>query len=172
MAHTYVRAEKIQKIKAEARKRVKELRSSPTIQNAIGFNSFVLGLHNYFNRATHVNLAFSRLTYDISAMMYNRLRSIGKYAHPTNPPPTYKKFYSLGCKTFKIAGFYLYPLSNVQTKNTICFTQSLTPFTKEGREQIYKNLHKNIKQEITLLMESTILIRVSNIWITELVDIV
>lgn len=159
VAHTYVRAEKIQKIKAEARKRVKELRSSPTIQNAIRFNSFVLGLHNYFNRATHVNLAFSRLAYDIGAMMYNRLRSIGKYAHPTNPPPTYKKFYSLGCKTFKIAGIYLYPLANVQTKNTICFTQSLTTFTIEGREQIYKNLHKNIKQEITLLMESTILTR-------------
>jgi group II intron reverse transcriptase/maturase len=159
VAHTFVRAEKIQKIKAEARKRVKELRSSPTIQKAIRFNSFVLGLHNYFNRATHVNLAFSRLAYDIGAMMYNRLRSIGKYAHPTNPPPTYKKFYSLGCKTFKIAGIYLYPLANVQTKNTICFTQSLTPFTMEGREQIYKNLHKNIKLEIALLMESTILTR-------------
>jgi group II intron reverse transcriptase/maturase len=159
VAHTYVRAEKIQKIKAEARKRVKELRSSPTIQNAIRFNSFVLGLHNYFNRATHVNLAFSRLTYDISAMMYNRLRSIGKYEHPMNPPPTYKKFYSLGCKTFRIAGIYLYPLANVQTKNTICFTQSLTPFTMEGQKQIYKNLHKNIKQEIALLMESTFLTR-------------
>ena len=159
VAHTFVRAEKIQKIKAEAKKRVKELRSSPTIQNVMRFNSFVLGLHNYFNRATHVNLAFSRLAYEISAMMYNRLRSIGKYAHPTNPPPSYKKFYSLGCKTFKIANIYLYPLANVQTKNTICFTQSLTPFTAEGRAQIYKNLHKNIKQEIALLMESTILTR-------------
>lgn len=159
VAHTYVRAEKIKKIKTEARERVKQLRLSPTIQNAIRFNSFVLGLHNYFNRATHVNLAFSRLAYDIGALMYNRLRSVGKYAHPTNPPPSYKKYYSLGCKTFKIAGIYLYPLANVQTKNTICFTQSLTPFTAEGRVQIYKNLHKNIKQEIALLMESTILTR-------------
>ncbi len=159
VAHTFVRAEKIQKIKAEAKERVKELRSSPTIQNAMRFNSFVLGLHNYFNRATHVNLAFSRLAYDIGALMYNRLRSVGKYEHPTNPPPSYKKYYSLGCKTFKIAGIYLYPLANVQTKNTICFTQSLTPFTVEGRVQIYKNLHKNIKQEIALLMESTILTR-------------
>lgn len=138
VAHTFVRAEKIQKIKAEAKERVKELRSSPTIQNAMRFNSFVLGLHNYFNRATHVNLAFSRLAYEISAMMYNRLRSIGKYAHPTNPPPSYKKFYSLGCKTFKIAGIYLYPLANVQTKNTICFTQSLTPFTTEGESRFIK----------------------------------
>ncbi len=50
-------------------------------------NSFVLGLHNYFNRATHVNLAFSRLAYEIGASMYNRLKPIGKYEHPNNTPP-------------------------------------------------------------------------------------
>jgi RNA-directed DNA polymerase len=156
VAHTFVRAEKIQKIKAEAKKRVEILRSSPTAQNALRFNSFVLGLHNYFNRATHVNLAFSYLAYEIGAMMYNRLKPIGKYAHPTNPPPTYKKFYSLGFKTFKIAGIHLFPLANVQTKNVISFTQSLTPFTVKGRAQIHKNLHKNIKRELALLMESNI----------------
>jgi RNA-directed DNA polymerase len=156
VAHTFVRNEKIQKIKAEARKRIEILRSSPTVQNALRFNSFVLGLHNYFNRATHVNLAFSRLAYEIRTTMYNRLKPIGKYAHPTNPPPTYKKFYSVGFKTFKIAGIHLFPLANVQTKNVISFTQSLTPYTVKGRAQIHKNLHKNIKQEIALLMESKI----------------
>lgn len=156
VAHTFVRAEKIQKIKAEAKKRIETLRSSPTAQNALRFNSFVLGLHNYFCRATHVNLAFSRLAYEIRATMYNRLKPIGKYAHPTNPPPTYKKFYSLGFKTFEIAGIHLFPLANVQTKNVISFTQSRTPFTVEGRGKIIKNLHKNIKQEIALLLESKI----------------
>ena len=156
VAHTFVRAEKIQKIKAEAKKRIEALRTSPTALNALRFNSFVLGIHNYFNRATHVNLAFSRLAYDIGASMYNRLKPVGKYAHPTNPPPTYKKLYSLGFKTFEIAGIHLFPLANVQTKNTICFTQSLTPFTVEGRALIHKNLHKNIKQEMALLMESNI----------------
>lgn len=156
VAHTFVRAEKIQKIKAEAKKRIELLRSSPTAQNALRFNSFVLGLHNYFNRATHVNLAFSRLAYEIRAMMYNRLKPVGKYAHPTNPPPTYKKFYSVGFKTYEIAGIHLFPLANVQTKNVISFTQSLTPFTVDGRSRIYKNLHKNIRQELAFLMESNI----------------
>lgn len=156
VAHTFVKAEKIQKIKDEVRKRIEALRASPTTQNALRFNSFVLGLHNYFNRATHVNLAFSRLAYDIGASMYNRLKPVGKYAHPANPPPTYKKLYSLRFKTFEIAGIHLFPLANVQTKNTICFTQSLTLFTVEGRALIHKNLHKNIKQEMALLMESNI----------------
>lgn len=156
VAHTFVKAEKMQKIKADAKKRINMLRTSPTAQNALRFNSFVLGLHNYFNRATHVNLAFSRLAYEIGASMYNRLKPIGKYEHPNNPPPVYKKFYSLGSKTYKIAGVYLFPLGIIKTKNVIAFTQSITPFTEEGRVQISKRLSKNIRQEIALLMESNI----------------
>ncbi|MFZ0576267.1 MAG: group II intron reverse transcriptase/maturase [Psychrobacillus psychrotolerans] len=156
VAHTFVKAEKMQKIKADAKKRLEILRTSPTTQNAMRFNSFVLGLHNYFNRATHVNLAFSRLAYEIGASMYNRLKPIGKYEHPNNPPPVYKKFYGLGSKTYKIAGIYLFPLGIIKTKNVIAFTQSITPFTEEGRVQISKRLSKNIRQEIVLLMDSKI----------------
>ncbi|QFF99310.1 hypothetical protein PB01_17035 [Psychrobacillus glaciei] len=156
VAHTFVKAEKMQKIKADAKKRLEILRTSPTTQNAMRFNSFVLGLHNYFNRATHVNLAFSRLAYELGASMYNRLKPIGKYEHPNNPPPVYKKFYGLGSKTYKIAGLYLFPLGIIKTKNVMAFTQSITPFTEEGRVQISTRLSKDIKQEIVLLMESNI----------------
>ncbi|QFG01154.1 group II intron reverse transcriptase/maturase [Psychrobacillus glaciei] len=156
VAHTFVKAEKMQKIKADAKKRLEILRTSPTTQNAMRFNSFVLGLHNYFNRATHVNLAFSRLAYEIGASMYNRLKPVGKYEHPNNPPPVYKKFYGLGSKTYKIAGVYLFPLGIIKTKNVIGFTQSITPFTQEGRVQLIKRLSKDIRHEIVLLMESKI----------------
>ena len=156
VAHTFVKAEKMNEIKAEAKKRVQELRTSPTAQNALRFNSFVLGLHNYFNRATHVNLAFSRLAYEIGAFMYNRLRSVGKYEHPKKPPPVYKKFYSLGTKTYKISGVHLFPLGIIKTRNAMCFTQSLTPFTEEGRIQITTRLRTDIRQEIVLLLDSKI----------------
>lgn len=156
VAHTFVKAEKMQKIKADAKKRLEILRTSPTTQNATRFNSFVLGLHNYFNRATHVNLAFSRLAYELGASMYNRLKPVGKYEHPNNPPPVYKKFYGLGSKTYKIAGVYLFPLGIIKTKNVIGFTQSITPFTEEGRVQISTRLSIDIRREIVLLMESKI----------------
>ena len=156
VAHTFVRAEKMQKIKADAKKRLEILRTSPTTQNATRFNSFVLGLHNYFNRATHVNLAFSRLAYELGASRYNRLKPVGKYEHPNNPPPVYKNLYGLGSKTYKIAGVYLFPLGIIKTKNVIAFTQSITPFTVEGRVQISTRLSKDIRQEIVLLMESII----------------
>ncbi len=156
VAHTGIKANKRRKIKVEAKKRIQKLKTSPTVQNALLFNSFVLGIHNYFNRATHVNSEFSRLAYELQTFIYNRLKPVGKYEHPANPPPTYKKFYSLGFKTFKVANVYLFPLANVKTKNNMNFSQSLTPFTKVGREKIHKNLRKDIKREISLLMKSNI----------------
>lgn len=156
VAHTGIKVNKKQKIRMEAKKRIQKLRSSPIALNAALFNSFVLGIHNYFSRATHVSVEFSRLAYDLRAFMYNRLKQIGKYEHPTNPPPTYSKFYSLGYRTFKVAGVYLYPLANVKTKNTMNFSQSLSLYTSAGREQIHKKLRPDIRQEILSLMESSI----------------
>ncbi|MEC0148230.1 group II intron reverse transcriptase, partial [Paenibacillus alginolyticus] len=156
VAHTGIKANKRQKIKSEAKKHILKMRTSPTALNAARFNSFVLGIHNYFNRATHVSVAFSRLAYDLRAFMYNRLKQIGKYEHPANPPPTYSKFYSLGYRTFKVADVYLYPLANVKTKNTMGFSTGLSLFTTAGREQIYKKLRPDLRQEISLLTKSII----------------
>jgi group II intron reverse transcriptase/maturase len=156
VAHTGIKANKKRKIKAEAKKRIQNLRASPTAQNAILFNSFVLGIHNYFSRATHVSVEFSRLAYDLRAFMYNRLKSVGKYEHPANPPPTYRKFYSLGFRTFKVANVHLFPLANVKTMNTLNFSQELTPFTAAGRERISRKLRPDIKQQISLMLKSNI----------------
>ncbi|WP_247106911.1 group II intron reverse transcriptase/maturase [Halalkalibacter sp. APA_J-10(15)] len=156
VAHTGLKENKKRKIKETFKKHVRKLNASPTTRNALLFNSFVLGIHNYFNRATHVYNEFSRLAYDVRPFIYNRLKSVGKFGHPTNAPPTYKKFYSLGAKTFKIASVYLFPLADVKTKNAMNFSQSLTPFTSEGRTRIHKQLRSDIQREIALLLESNI----------------
>jgi RNA-directed DNA polymerase len=156
VAHTGIKASKKRKIKAEAKERILKLQSSPTAQNALLFNSFVLGTHNYFNRATHVNNEFSRLAYELRTFIYNRLNPVGKYDHPANPPTTYRKFYSLNFRTFKIANVYLYPLANVKTRNAMNFSQSLNPFTEAGRESIHKKLRLDIQKEISLLLKSKI----------------
>nr|WP_216626811.1 group II intron reverse transcriptase/maturase [Paenibacillus phytohabitans] len=156
VAHTGIKAKNKRKIKEEAKARIKKLRASPTAQNALLFNSFVLGIHNYFKWATHVNPEFSRLAYDLRAFMFNRLKQIGKYEHPENPPPTYKKFYSRGFRTFKLANVYLYPLADVKTRNTMSFSQQLTLYTAEGREQIHQKLRPDLQHEIASLTKSHI----------------
>ncbi|SDR02790.1 group II intron reverse transcriptase/maturase [Virgibacillus salinus] len=159
VAHTGIKADKKRKIKEEVKKHIRRIKASPSALNALLFNSFVLGIHHYFKRATHVNPEFSRLAYDLQAFIYNHLKPVGKYEHPANPPPTYKRLYSLGFKTFKIASVYLFPLADVKTVNTMGFSPKLTPYTKEGREGIYKRLRPDIQREVGTLMKSTILNR-------------
>jgi len=156
VAYTGVNQKKLKKLKEQAKKHIKRIKDSPTSQNALRFNSFVLGIHNYFNRATHVNPAFSRLAYDLKAFLYNRLRPVGRYGHPINPSSTYKKFYNLGLKTFRIANVHLFPIGNVKTVNAMNFSPGLTPFTEEGRKELYKRLKPYIETEISILMNSTL----------------
>ncbi|THF75393.1 group II intron reverse transcriptase/maturase [Cohnella fermenti] len=157
VAHTGVTDKKKQQIKKETRARIQQLRLSPTSRNAILFNSFVLGLHNYFRRATHVSTAFSRLAYDLRAYTYNRLKSVATYAHPANPPPTYTKFYRTSYRTFQVAGVYLYPLANVKMTVNKSFNQQLNPFTAAGRRLIHQKLKGHIVTEIIALMNANII---------------
>jgi RNA-directed DNA polymerase len=156
VAHTGIKADKRRKIKKKAQELIRRIKASPTAQNAQLFNSFVLGIHHYFKRATHVNPEFARLAYDLQAFIYNHLKPVGKYGHPANPPPTYKKLYSLGFKTFNISNVYLFPLANVKTVNVMGFSPKITPYTKEGRERIHKRLRPDIQREVGFLMKSTI----------------
>jgi RNA-directed DNA polymerase len=156
VAHTGIKASKYQKMKAEVKKHISKIRNSPTAQNALLYNSFVLGIHNYFNRATHVNLEFSRLAYDVRTFIFNHLKPVGKYEHPSNPPPAYRNFYKAGYRTFKVANIYLFPLADVRTRNAMNFSQNLTPFTQEGREKIHKELRVDIQFQISQLMKSNL----------------
>jgi group II intron reverse transcriptase/maturase len=156
VAHTGVISSKSEKIKQEAKKLIRRMKASPSAENIHRYNSFVLGLHQYFKRATHVSLVFSRLAYDLKPFLVNRLRPVGKLEHPFQPPPFYKKTFSLGTKTFYINGTYLFPIGNVKTFHTMNFSPKLSLYTKKGREHLHKSLRPDIQKEIGHLMKSSL----------------
>ncbi|MGG4147573.1 group II intron reverse transcriptase/maturase [Paenibacillus algorifonticola] len=156
VAHTGISHKKRQQLKTTAKERIQQIRQSPSSRNALLYNSFVLGIHNYFKRATHVSIEFSRLARDLRIYIYNRLKPIGQYDHPSNPPPTYLKYYSCKRKTYRIANVYLFPLANVRTYNTTNFNQNISPFTEDGRSMIGKKLHPDIQRELSKLMKSNV----------------
>lgn len=157
VAHTGIRDKKKQQIKKQAKELIKNIQKSPTAQNALRYNSFVLGIHNYFKKATHANIEFSRIAYDLGRFLHNRLKGLSRYEHPVDPPPTYTKFYRNAYRTYKVAGVYLYPLADVQHEwNSYQFKQELTPFTTQGRELIHKWLQGDVEWELLRLMKSHI----------------
>ncbi|MFT9600284.1 group II intron reverse transcriptase/maturase [Mesobacillus sp.] len=156
VAYTQLNVKKRKQYSEEGRKRLKDIQKSPTMQNVLLYNSWVLGIHNYSKGATHVNKDFQRIAFSLLKTLYNRLRQCGIYERPKNAPPTYKKFYKNNYKTYKVSGIYLYPLSDISHKSIMSFSQWLTPFTKEGREHIQKMLTGDITTELIKLMKSNI----------------
>ncbi|MED3575974.1 group II intron reverse transcriptase/maturase [Cytobacillus praedii] len=156
VAYTRPSKKKMEQYKEEGRKRIIQIQKSPTAQNALLYNSWVLGIHNYSRAATHVFLEFNKLAYTLSKTLNNRLKQAGKYERPKKPPPSYSKFYKTTYKTYKIGRIYLYPLTDVSHKNVRNFSQHLTTYTKIGRVGIHKELSGNVLTEISRLMMSNI----------------
>lgn len=154
VAHTGVIDKKKQQIKTQYKKLIQKIKHTPMARNVYKLNSFILGIHNYFRKATHVFIEFSRIAYDLKRFAYNRLKRRGSYVHPRNPPPTYRNFYSTTYRTFLVDGVYLYPIVDVKSSNNLNFCQELTPYTIEGRERISKKLSGEIQTEIIKLMKS------------------
>ena len=153
VANTHVQDKKIESIINKLKEAVIIIQKNPTAQNVNLYNSIVLGMHNYYKGATHVNINFATIAYRISKTLYNRLKSIGKWGIPINSSATYKRFYRNQFKTFKVAGIHLFPIADVQTKNLMNFSQDICNYTVEGRKKIYERLKPDISHEIQKMIK-------------------
>ena len=157
VARLNVMDKKKRKIIDNGKEIIKLIQKDPSHKNARNLNSWILGIHNYFKIASHVNADFSEIAYLLNRTMYNRFKSIGKYGIPINKNKTYQKFYGKNnYKTWCIAGIHIYPLEDIQTKNPMNFSQEVCNYTQVGRDKIFKNLEKGIEHQIQQLMKSYI----------------
>lgn len=158
VAFSHIRDKKKKEIHRRARNIIKQIRKSPTTKNIMIWNSFVLGVHNYFKYATHVYLDFAEISHKLHRLMKKRLGKIGKFDKPHKPGPTYEKFYGKNSvKTWTIRDVNLYPIKDISTSTNLNFSQNLTPYTEEGRELIFTKLKPNITAELIKLMNANII---------------
>jgi len=154
---TGISEKKKKEIKIEAKRKIIALQKSPTSQNAMKYNSYILGIHNYFRIATNVHPELSKIDYQLSKFLYNRMRLISKRGYPTRAAPLYKKFYRLTYKTYLIDGVYLFPLKDVQMKVLMSYSQKLTLYSQLGRDLLeHKNLTNMVYSQIKKLLQSNI----------------
>lgn len=147
---------KLLDIKIKARERIKVIQKSPTAQNVLLYNAFVLGIHNYFKYATNVNVNMNRLAYDLSKTLYNRLKPVSKYESPNNSPPTFKRFYKNNFKTYKIGILYLFPFADIGMSIAKSFVSRKCIYTPEGRKLLHQQLAGHMTYEIHKLLTSYI----------------
>ena len=112
--------------------------STEQIMQIKQYNSMVFGIHNYYRYATVVNHDCMKMQFQISRIMYNRLKGLKK-----NGVIGRKYIFDIYGQS-KMMRFFsqepICPVGYIQTKNPMYKKKKICKYTAEGREEIHKCL--------------------------------
>lgn len=141
------------KIIEKYRTQIEKIRSKPRVYNVEKLNSMILGWHNYYRIATHVNLDFSEINFLVRKRLFNRTRSIRSdrlYADKT-----YKNLYGkYNFKPISICKITIYPLAGIKFKIPKMMKMVASRYTTLGRYYIHKDLAEEFKEVIKFLIDN------------------
>jgi group II intron reverse transcriptase/maturase len=102
-------------------------------------NSMILGLHNYYKIATHVNIDFSIIAFLVNKTLVNRLKNLLNKQGEISK--TFKKYYGeYNYKAFNICNIRLFPIGGIKFSIPYGFTQYICNYTVIGRTKIHDEL--------------------------------
>lgn len=125
------------KIADELKQTIKKIQKETTKEQVLKLNSKILGKHQYYSMATHVNIDFREIAFNVNKTLDNRL-NISKKGYKTK---AYEKFYGkYNLKPRNVAGVRIFPIAGITTNPPLNFSQEICDYTKEGREKIHNEL--------------------------------
>ena len=128
------------KINVSLRKRIKNLRKHPSKNNVNLLNSTILGIQNYYNMATKVNISLNKIAYRVNRFIEKSLKDSVKIRG--KPTRIYQKLYGdYSYKTFYIYGTPIFQLGGVKFVPPPAFNPKVCNYTAEGRKLIHDNLN-------------------------------
>ncbi|QNK89071.1 group II intron reverse transcriptase/maturase [Sporosarcina sp. resist] len=172
VAETHMSPKAIKTAKAKLAKQIKKiqkpLNNSSRIKEIAKYNSMIIGIHNYYEIATHVNLDLRRTGYDIQKQMYNRLPKSKPNDKNTNCFTRHGEYMGKDkgiAKYVKRRNKYIrylmkrpiLHLADVKNKNPMMKRNAINKYTEEGRKLIHKNLTNVSETELKWLREHPIL---------------
>lgn len=141
------------KIIQNYRNQIEKIQNNPNIYNVEKLNSMILGWHNYYKIATHVNLDFSEINFLVRKRLFNRTRSIRSDTLYENK--TYKRIYgNYNFKPISICKITIYPLAGVKFKIPRLMKMTASRYTILGRFHIHKDLDDKFKDSIKFLINN------------------
>ena len=143
VVEAHVKEKKLAKIKAYSKEIVGKIRQTYNAGMEYKlvqmYNSYLIGVHNYYCIATHVNLDFQEIAYDVKKSLYNRLKHrITKKGTITNG--YIRKQYGTSREVRFIGGHAIVPIAYVQHRVPMDKKRSINKYTPQGRAEIHKNL--------------------------------
>ena len=103
------------------------------------FNSYVIGVHNYYSIATHVNIDIHKIAFDVKKSLYNRLKHrLQRSGQITNR--YIKEKYGTSREVRYLNGHAIVPIAYVQHRVPMDKKSRVNKYTSDGRKEIHKNL--------------------------------
>ncbi|WP_341415832.1 group II intron reverse transcriptase/maturase [Clostridium saccharobutylicum] len=141
------------KIIRNYRNHIEKIRHNPKTYNVEKLNLMILGWHNYYKIATHVNLDFSEINFLVRKRIFNKTRSIRSDNLYKNK--TYKRIYGkYNFKPISICKITIYPLAGVKFKIPRIMKMIASRYTIQGRFHIHKDLDDEFKESIKFLINN------------------
>ncbi len=132
-----IRDKSVKKITAKAKSLVKEIQHAPNKYPAVcHYNAFVMGIHNYYNKASGVSLDFQKIAYQLNKCMANRL-TLKKNGFI---PDYIKKYYGKSKQLRFVGNIAMVPIGYLQNAASRPFYNRNNIYTKEGRQNIHDKL--------------------------------
>lgn len=103
------------------------------------YNAYVIGIHNYYARATLVNLDFNQIAFGVKKSLKARLKD-GIKRTGKEPPRYVKERYGSSRELRYIYNTAIIPLAYVRYKVALYKKKSINKYTEVGRGEIHKRL--------------------------------
>lgn len=140
---SHIAPKALQKIRDTAKEKVKAIQHSSddmaeyaAVNN---YNSYVMGIHNYYSMATASNPDMQTLAYEIKISIKNRLQECVK-RRKNQPIPRYAEQYAKSKEIRFVGKTILLPIGYIQHHPPIHKKKTINKYTPEGRVEIHKNL--------------------------------
>lgn len=157
---SHIAPKALDRIKETAKKKVKAIQHSSgemeEFKAVSDYNSFAMGIHNYYRMATAASPDIQRLAFEIKISIKNRLQErVRRRSNQTIPE--YAKRYARSREIRFIGKNILLPIGYIQHHPPIHKKKSVNKYTAAGRAEIHKNLecvdmsilHSLMKKPIT-----------------------
>lgn len=159
MVISHIAPKALDRIKETAKKKVKAIQHSSgemeEFKAVSDYNSFVMGIHNYYRMATAASPDIQRLAFEIKISIKNRLQErVRRRSNQTIPE--YAKRYARSREIRFIGKNILLLIGYIQHHPPIHKKKSVNKYTAAGRAEIHKNLERVDMSILHSLMKNPI----------------
>ena len=142
-------------ITKKLKERVNNMAKQPNAEAVNKYNSAVLGIQNYYKKATLVNIDFHDIAFNINRYIKQKLKK--HISKKGNISKTYLDYYDdYNFKKIYVTGRVLFPILGVKFDKPFAFKQETCNYTEIGRKKIHDKLKYVDTEILHYIMENPV----------------